>query len=154
LSKELAERNIIVSSWGDYKINLGEDAASDVAVGYNEEDLFMYAKGSTELITESFGSFKSEHESDLCHRLALRTHGSVFNLNEVRKPFVLQKIPEWFQESREQHSFSIKSCEIVHNNKYADFADFKFSKVFHHEIEDGDDFDDASDAGRRIKMGA
>ena len=142
IARKLTERNIIVSSWGNYNINLGEDGGDDIGVGYNENELYIYSKGSNEINTESLSSFKLDHESDLCHRLAARTHGSVFNINEVRKPFVLQKVPEWFQESREQHSFSIKSCELVESKKFSDFVDFKFTKTVHEENDDSNEDDD------------
>ncbi len=139
LSKALSARNIVVNSWGEYVMSLGADASDDeIGVGYNENKLYIYTKESKEVNEESLSSYKVDHQADTCQRLAVRTHGSVFNINEVRKDFVLKKVPEWFESSRETHSFKVQSCEIVDDRKYGDFTDFKFTDIVHEEDEDDD----------------
>ena len=140
LSKALSARNIIVNSWGEYVMSLGDEASDDeIGVGYNKNKLYVYTKDSNEVNEESLSSYKVDHQSDICQRLAVRTYGSVFNINEVRKDFVLKKVPEWFESTRETHTFNVQSCEIVDHRKYADFADFKFTDIVHEEDENDDD---------------
>ena len=126
LSKELEARNVIVSSWGDYNIKF--DGEKDNVIGYNSKDYFYSTDDKNELNIGRIGASRVEHENDMCHRLALRTHGSVFNLREVRKTSVLDKLPELVQRSSQRFSFSIKSCQLVQNKKFSDFADFKFDR--------------------------
>lgn len=137
LSKELSARNIIVSSWGDYNLNLGSDAAdNETPIGYSESQL--YIQTGKEFVNEQLSSYKVEHEGDTCHRLAVRTHGTVFDIKQIRKADVLPKLPEWFQENRDSHTFELKKCEIV-NSKLGSFADFKFSKIQHEEHSQNED---------------
>jgi hypothetical protein len=128
LSKELEARNIIVSSWGDYNIKFAGE--TDNVIGYNSKDYFYSTEDKNELNIGRLGTSRVEHENDMCHRLALRTHGSVFNLREIRNSSVLEKLPEWLQNNNQRFSVSIKSCELVSNKKFSDFADFKFDRVF------------------------
>lgn len=138
LTKQLSARNIVVNSWGDYKMSLGEDGGDEIPVGYSKNNLYVYTKGSTEINEESLDSYKVDHQADVCFRLAAKTYGSVLDLNQVRKDFVLKKVPEWFQDSRKAHTFSVKSCELVDNRKFGDFADFKFTNISHDENEEND----------------
>jgi hypothetical protein len=139
LSKKLTERNIIVSSWGNYNMNLGSNAHEDeTAIGYNQDTVYIQSKNNNNtMFTEPLNQFKVEHEGDICHRLAVKTHGSVFDLNKIREKFFSQKTAEILNNSAENRVVSVKSCEFVERKYGASFVDNNFDvKIKKNEEED------------------
>jgi hypothetical protein len=144
LARELKKSNIVVSSFGDYNIKLVDDDddadSSQQVVGYNEEDIFFYKPADNEMESDSKKEFKFEHESDVCHRLAVRSHGAVYNLKSLKNAAVFKNVAESFKKFNEEHTVSLKSCEVS-RSKWGSYADFSFSNVYSTVDKDDDDID-------------
>jgi hypothetical protein len=144
LAREMRNSNIVVSSFGDYNIKLvneEENDASQKIVGYNHEDIFFYRPGDNEVESDEKKQFDFEHESDVCHRLAVRSHGAVYNLKSLNNAAVFKNVAESFKKFNDEHTVSLKSCDIA-QSKFGAYADFKFSNVYAEtENDDDDDID-------------
>ena len=153
LVKLLDERNVIVSSWGSYNLkdkNAGESkdadndeddedddndsdededeeesgsSDADVPIGYSSENVFLLSADKKSVSTDSVDGYTLEHSSDLCHRLAVRTDGEVFNLAYMRQANVFAKVLENLRDTKPNYARSIKRCQRV-DTSYGDIDDF------------------------------
>ncbi len=127
-AKKVAERNVIVHSWGDYNIqNLENDGSDDIPVGYDEENLYLYKQNEKTIDTDTLESYKIEHSADLCHRLAVKTQGSVLNINYLNKNEVLDKVTEMLEEPAAKFDYKIGRCNKYDTN-YGDLLDFQYTR--------------------------
>ena len=130
LNKIIEELGVTVTSIGDYDMQLGEDSDDSTPIAYDEEKLYS-VKASQEVETDSLESYKVDHKADICHRLAVKSHGMVINLNKIRDPKLLAKLPEWLESVGKEHSIRSRVCERV-DTPYGDLADFRFVKTEAH----------------------
>ena len=141
LTKKLSERNIVVNAWGDYNIKLGSNAQEDeIAVGYNQDNVFIQSnKLNNTMIVEPIKQFKVEHEGDICHRLAKKTHGTVFDLKKVRENFFSQKAGPILSKNLINRSVSVNACKVVESRYGASFADYTFDIKIKKNYEEDDE---------------
>ena len=84
LEKMLNERNIIVSSWGEYQMT-EKSSEDEIPIGFSQDHALLFKKSDKTLEIDDAGSYEIEFKSDMCSRLAEKTKGGVFNVNFIRK---------------------------------------------------------------------
>jgi hypothetical protein len=128
LEKRLEDRNIVVSSWGKYRMvdaNEDEDDSSSI-FGYNSDQVFNY---DDKVENELADSYKVEHEGDLCQRLAVKTEGNVFNIEKIREANVFRQTLRQLRERKPAFTSRIEKCERV-DTPFGDVDDFVFSRTY------------------------
>lgn len=138
IASQLEKQNIIVSSWGLYQMRFvnSDDESIGKIVGYDESKLYYIAESDVD--SDSRSSFKFDHNIDACQRLADKTHGTVFNIRNLRNAKVMETIVKSFKKTEKHHTFNVKSCHLV-NNQIGTYADFKFAKFHATKDEEEDD---------------
>ena len=127
LSKIVEELGVTVTSIGDYDMQTGEESDESTPFAYDEEKLYS-VKSNQEVESDSLESYKVDHKADICHRLAVKSHGMVINVNKIREPKLLAKLPEWLDSIGKDHSIRSRVCERV-DTPFGDLADFRFIKT-------------------------
>jgi len=130
-SRYLNERNIIVTSWGKYDmkdLNNQDEASTETIIGYNADNVFLHKSENDEVDSDGADAYKVEHNGDLCHRLALKTDGNVFDINYIKDPKVLQQVVKKLEETKVNFKTTINRCERI-DTSYGDIDDFSISRT-------------------------
>ena len=130
-SKLINERNVVVHSWGDYKMkNLESSDEEDIPIGYGEEDIYLYKPSGRTVESDSLDSYKVEHTADLCQRLAVKTKGTVIDINQLSKSDVMTSFGTMFQTLTDKYDYEykLKKCQKL-DTPFGDLTDFSYSKV-------------------------
>jgi hypothetical protein len=131
LAKELEKSNVVVSSFGQYNIKL-DDASDSKPVGYDENDL-VFLKPDGAVDTDLKSSYGFEHEGDVCHRLAVKSHGGVYNLKSLQNAQVFEHAAKTFRQFNVQHTSNLNKCAVQRSKYGGAYADFTFSNVHTHK---------------------
>lgn len=130
-SRLINQRNVIVHSWGDYEMkNLEGSDEQEIPIGYIEEDLYMYKPNEKKVETDNMDSYKIEHRADLCQRLAVKTKGSVMNINFLRNKEVMSSFGDLFQEKVDklEYEYQINKCQKL-DTPFGDVTDFSYNRM-------------------------
>jgi hypothetical protein len=136
-TRKLAQRNVVVHSWGNYEIkNVEDEDAEDEPFGYDNENIFLINKETNEVDSDLFENYKIDHKVDLCQRLAIKTKGQVINVNKLKEANIVAKVDQEFLNAEsKQHSYKIGKCQKL-DTPYGDLTDFSYVKK---EIEEFDE---------------
>lgn len=127
LSKLLNQRNIMISSYSTSYSIVDQDT-NEKLVGYGQENVFVYDSDEKTVGAESLESYNPEHRADLCHRLAQKTNGYVFDLNFVNEPKVFKQVVEMQQQNAPKYEQTIKQCVRL-DTPFGDFDDFIYEQT-------------------------
>lgn len=139
ISKLLKARNIIVSSWGSYTMVDRENSLeNENCVGYGYEKVFLNKAKTTDIDVDSLSGYRIEHNQDLCSRLAAKTSGAVFDINQLKSSKIFEATVTKLREVRPSFENKIEKCERI-STPYGDVADFKFRRIQSQPDEDDND---------------
>lgn len=128
LSYYLKQRNIMVSSFGQYDmIDEDNSSGSEQVVGHTSTHVLLYDNEEKSLITDGIESYSIDHKIDLCSRLASRTKGAVYNIALAAQPGVLEQIAQKINEIAPKFSVHVNKCVRI-ETPFGDFDDFNFSR--------------------------
>jgi hypothetical protein len=130
-SRYLNERNIMVTSWGKYEmsdLNNQDEASTETIIGYNADNVFLLKPDTDEVETDGADGYKVEHKGDLCHRLALKTDGNVFDISHIKDPKLFQQVVKKLEENKVSYKTTIKRCERL-DTLYGDIDDFSITRT-------------------------
>lgn len=146
LHKLLRARNIVVSSWGAYDMRDrdGSLESDETAVGYAHGKIFLKKAGQVDV--DSAAGYRVEHNLDLCSRIAVKTKGAVFNVNELKSASVFEQTIKKLREIRPNYDNQLERCERI-STPFGDIADVHYRRVLKpdQEIEDDEDDHDEDD---------
>ena len=135
LEKMLRERNILVSAWGDYQmIDKESDSEDETPFGYSNNNAFLLKKDNS-VVIDDLNAYEIEHKSDLCSRLVDKTKGGIFNINQIRKANVNEKVINGLVEAMKPYEVTEARCERIDTN-LGDLTDISFKKVMVTENEE------------------
>lgn len=142
LSKVLKARNIVVSSWGDYKMHdLDGSLENEHAVGYGYNKIFLNKDQTSDVDVDSLEGYRVEHNQDLCGRLAAKTKGAVFDINQLKDSKIFQATITKLRQVRPTFDHKIDRCERV-STPMGDMADFNFKRTARKSDDVEEDADD------------
>lgn len=149
LSRKLKARNIVVSSWGAYNMVDTDNSldSNERAVGYAYGKIFVRKVDTDEVDTDSLSAYRVEHNQDLCSRLAIRTKGGVFDVNQIKSTKIFASTMAKLRELRPSYENTLQRCDRI-STPFGDVTDFKYTKVAKTTTDaeaDDDDDDDKDD---------
>lgn len=139
----LRARNIVVSAWGAYNmVDTENSLGNENAIGYAHEKIFLNKVSTTEVDVDSLEGYRIEHNQDLCNRLAVRTKGAVFNIEQLKNPKIFEAAISKLREIRPNYENKLEKCERI-STPFGDVADFRYKRVKNaNDDNDDDDHDD------------
>lgn len=148
LNRKLKARNIVVSSWGAYTLTDTDGSldSNERAIGYAHGKLFVRKVDTNEVDTDSLSAYRVEHNQDLCSRLAVKTKGAVFDINEIKTTKIFESTMAKLRELRPSYENTLEKCERI-STPFGDVTDFKYKKAVKvsSDAEEDDDEDDDTD---------
>ncbi len=127
LSKLLNQRNIVVSSYSTSYSIVDQDSNEEL-VGYGRGQVFLLDSETPELELSDLDSYLPEHKGDLCHRLAQKTNGYVFNLNKLNEEGVFAKVIQKQLELKPNYQHTLRQCVRL-DTPFGDFDDFQYEQT-------------------------
>lgn len=141
LNKILKARNVVVSAYGNYEMtDLDESLGDEKAIGYGYQKIFL-GKDSGEVEVDSLEGYKVEHNMDLCSRLAVKTGGAVFDVNQLKNAKVFETTIAQLREVRPKFENKVSKCERI-STPFGDMADFSYKRTRVSGDADDDEDDD------------
>lgn len=126
LEKMLKQRNIVVSSWGEYQM-VDKSSEDDIPIGHSKDHALLYKKSDKSVEMDDASSYQIEYKSDFCSRLSEKTNGGVFNLNFIRKADINFDLISKLIETIDPFEVEEAKCEKI-DTPFGDFDDFTFTK--------------------------
>ena len=130
VAKKLAERNIVVHSWGLYDIeHVDEKDSADLPFGYDAKNIFLFNKAEQKVDTEDLENYKINHKLDFCQSIAAKTNGQVVNLALLNESLVANEVAQNLFSAAKSKKFTYKlgSCQKL-DTSYGDLTDFSYSR--------------------------
>jgi len=127
--KVLSARNIVVSAWGAYDmVDTELSLDNEKAIGYGYDKIFLSKAQSTEVEVDSLEAYRIEHNQDLCNRLAVKTGGAVFNVNQLKNSKIFESAINKLRDLRPAYENKLEKCERI-STPFGDMADFAYKRV-------------------------
>lgn len=126
LEKMLKERNIVVSSWGEYQM-VDKSSDDEIPIGYSQDHTLLYKKSDKTVEIDESSSYEVEYKSDFCSRLSEKTKGGIFNLNFIRKADINFDLISKLIETIDPFEVDNARCEKI-DTPFGDLTDFTFTK--------------------------
>ena len=126
LEKMLKQRNIVVSSWGEYQM-VDKSSEDDIPIGFSKDHALLYKKSDKSVEIDDASSYEIEYKSDFCSRLSEKTNGGVFNLNFIRREEINFDLISKLIETINPFEVEEARCEKM-DTPFGDFDDITFTK--------------------------
>ena len=84
-------------------------------------------KNKNSVDSDDLDSYKLEHSGNLCHRLALKTEGYIFNVNYLKRPKIFEEVIAQAQKAKRSFENRLQRCERV-DTPFGDVDDFSYTR--------------------------
>ncbi len=124
--KKLRQRNIVVSSIGDYQFkNLDNFESEERPVAYDNQNIYLFDDNEESLDDDLLENYNIDHDVDMCARLAIKTGGLVVTND---KKSMLETAKLIWKTPSSSYSYKVGKCEKF-VTPYGDLTDFSYTRT-------------------------
>ncbi len=124
--KKLRQRNIVVSSIGDYQFkNLDNFESEERPVAYDNQNIYLFDDNEDSLDDDLLENYNIDHDVDMCARLAIKTGGLVVTND---KKSMLETAKLIWKTPSSSYSYKVGKCEKF-VTPYGDLTDFSYTRT-------------------------